>query len=163
MPFQQPPFLPCCQCPGADVTYTFQIVNTGNVGLRNLQLGATRSSPSFGNQYWAVNCSTTLTSDQLEASDSWYCTARYRATQEDIELGAIMLRIFASFAQRGATRKSLAFDLPTLQTSPYAGVTLHINIAQACSSSAKRECTAWGQGKRALGDGKACLVVVRPV
>lgn len=153
MPFQQPLLLPCCQCPGADVTYTFQIVNNGNVALRSLQLKATPSPPSYGNQYTAVNCSPSLTSGRLEASDSLYCTALYRVTQEDIELGAIALQITASFAQSGAT-SYMVFELPTLQIVPAPGIALQINVAEACSLYVtRRECTAWCPGTRALGDG----------
>ncbi|WP_426625741.1 DUF7507 domain-containing protein [Leifsonia sp. McL0607] len=71
--------------PGADITYTFVVTNTGNVTLDDLQVtdtGFTGSGPAP-----APDCSAGPTT--LAPDEQLTCTATYTVTQADVDAGGI--------------------------------------------------------------------------
>ncbi|WP_378239456.1 DUF7507 domain-containing protein [Actinomadura harenae] len=65
--------------PGQTITYTYHVVNTGNVTLTNV--GVTDDLPGLS----AVTCDATT----LAAGESATCTATYTTTQADVDAGSV--------------------------------------------------------------------------
>ncbi|SDU92300.1 conserved repeat domain-containing protein [Microlunatus sagamiharensis] len=90
---------------GAVVTYTFAVVNAGNVTLTNLAVADTVASPGTQANLTTATCAAT----SLAPGSSTSCTATYTVTQADLDNGAVANTATAT-ARRpdGATATSAA-------------------------------------------------------
>ena len=70
---------------GDKITYTFHVVNTGNVALSNVVVTDTQAAPAGALDAPGVKCPGAV----LAAGASMDCTATYTATQVDIDNGSV--------------------------------------------------------------------------
>ncbi len=68
---------------GDTITYTYDVENTGNVTLTNLQVTDPHSGLS------AISCSLIAQGGTMAPGDTTQCSATYTVTQADVDAGQI--------------------------------------------------------------------------
>lgn len=128
---------PDTPAPGATITFSFIVTNTGNVALSNVVV--TDPLPGLS----APDCPSTI----LPAGGSMTCTATYAATQADVDAGSVTNTATASgqppsgpiVSDPASVTVPLALSVPTL---PPAALALLLTLLGAGG--------AWGLGRRRL-------------